>query len=97
MQMGDHLAALRLLALTLRDVGAAEAYATAHVPPSQYRELLQMVLSPGDGVEPYWEDACYLISALGASPLWPAAPAGCGDAVFIHPCPCCCCCRCRRA
>lgn len=31
------MAALRLLALTLHDVAAAEAYAQAHLPPSDYR------------------------------------------------------------
>ena len=36
-QLGDHMAALRLLALTLHDVAAAEAYARAHLPPSDYR------------------------------------------------------------
>ena len=64
-QMGDHLSALRLLALTLRDIAAAEAYATAHLPAAEYRTLLQLVLHPGPGVEPLYEDACDLITALG--------------------------------
>ncbi|GAB4818896.1 hypothetical protein N2152v2_005942 [Parachlorella kessleri] len=65
-QMGDHLSALRLLALTLRDIAAAEAYAIAHLPPAEYRTLLQLVLHPGPGVEPLYEDACYLVTALGS-------------------------------
>jgi hypothetical protein len=63
--MGDHLSALRLLSLTLRDIAAAEAYAKAHLPPAEYRTLLQLVLHPGPGVEPLYDDACYLITALG--------------------------------
>ena len=64
-QAGDHMAALRVLALTLRDVAAAEAYARAHLSPPDYRALLQLVLHPGPGLEPLWDDACYLIAALG--------------------------------
>lgn len=63
--MGDHMAALRTLALTLHDVAAAEAYARRHLAPPDYRALLHLVLDPGQGREPRWEDACYLISALG--------------------------------
>lgn len=44
--MGDHLSALRLLALVLRDIAAAEAYAIAHLPPSEYATLLQLVGAP---------------------------------------------------
>ncbi len=64
-QMGDHMAALRTLALTLHDVAAAEAYARAHLAPPDYRALLHLVLEPGPGREPRWTDACYLITALG--------------------------------
>ena len=66
LQVGDHMAAMRLLALTLHDVAAAEAYARAHLPPSDFRALLHLVLEPGPGLEPRWDDACYLITALGA-------------------------------
>lgn len=83
-QMGDHLSALRLLALTLRDITGAEAYATAHLPPSEYRTLLQLVLHPGPAVEPLYEEACHLITALGALPKAPGGslrscccPSGC--------------------
>ncbi|KAL4433059.1 hypothetical protein ABPG77_006486 [Micractinium sp. CCAP 211/92] len=64
-KMGDHMAALRTLALTLHDVAAAEAYARAHLAPPDYRALLHLVLEPGPGREPCWDDACYLITALG--------------------------------
>ena len=59
------MAALRLLALTMHDVVRAEAYARAHLPPSEYRALLALVLAPGGGQEPRYEDACYLVAALG--------------------------------
>lgn len=64
---GDHPAALRALALTLRDVGAAEAYAAARLPPGEHRLLLHLVLSPGGGEAPRWADACHVVAALGAS------------------------------
>ncbi|KAL4428207.1 hypothetical protein ABPG75_002296 [Micractinium tetrahymenae] len=64
-KMGDHMGALRTLALTLRNVAAAEAYARAHLAPPDYRALLHLVLGPGTGLEPRWDDACYLIAALG--------------------------------
>lgn len=64
-QVGDHMASLRVLALTLGDVAAAEAYARAHLAPPDYRALLHLVLEPGPGLEPRWDDACYLITALG--------------------------------
>jgi hypothetical protein len=59
------MAALRVLAVTLHDVEAAEAYARSHLAPKDYRALLHLVLEPGEGLEPRWEDACYLITALG--------------------------------
>jgi hypothetical protein len=59
------MAALRVLAVTLRDVAAAEAYARAHLAPADYRALLHLVLEPGPGLEPRYDDACYLITALG--------------------------------
>lgn len=70
------MAALRVLALTLRDVAAAEAYARAHLAPPQFRALLGLVLEPGPGLEPRWDDACYLLAALGAlrwGPGWALA------------------------
>ena len=70
--MGDHMAALRTLALTLHDVAAAEAYARAHLAPPDYRALLHIVLEPASGREPRWEDACYLITALGGGASQPA-------------------------
>ncbi|KAI3428666.1 hypothetical protein D9Q98_007489 [Chlorella vulgaris] len=64
-QAGDHMSALRLLALTLHDVAAAEAYARCWLVPGDYRALLHLVLEPGPGLEPRWGDACYLIASLG--------------------------------
>lgn len=64
-QMGDHLAALRVLCLALRDIAGAQAYATAFLPPQEYRTLLHVVLHPGGGREPLYEDATYLVTTLG--------------------------------
>lgn len=63
----DHVAALRVLALTLRDVGAAEAYAAALLPPSEHHLLLQLVLNPGGGAAPRWDDASHVVTALGGT------------------------------
>lgn len=62
------MSALRLLALTLHDVAAAEAYARCWLVPGDYRALLHLVLEPGPGLEPRWGDACYLIASLGEVP-----------------------------
>ena len=72
------MAALRVLALTLRDVAAAEAYARAFLPPAEHRVLLALVLDPGPGLQPMWEDAAYLVATLGAlrSASWQPRPPG---------------------
>lgn len=66
-RMGNHSATLRLLAVTLRDVGAAVCYASAFLPESDHRSLLHLLLRPGDGEEPRWEDACRVVAVLGSS------------------------------
>jgi len=50
-KMGDHDAALILLALYLRDVAAAEAYARTHLPPAQHSKLLDLLLNPAGVVD----------------------------------------------
>ena len=50
-KMGDHDAALILLALYLRDVAAAEAYARTHLPPDQQSKLLDLLLNPSGVVD----------------------------------------------
>lgn len=62
---GDHRLALRILAMTLRDVGAAIQYASAYLAPEQHVDLLHMLLRPEDGSTPRWEDACCVVSAMG--------------------------------
>ena len=74
-QLGDHMSAMRVLTLTLHDVAAAEAYARTHLAPGDYRALLHLVLEPGQGLDPRWEDACYLIAALGT--LWSSVTLPC--------------------
>jgi hypothetical protein len=66
-KVGNHLQALRTLAVTLRDVGSAVRYAAAYLPPTEHRTLLQLLLDPGNGIEPRWEDACRVVALLGAS------------------------------
>ncbi len=65
-QLGDHLAALRLLAVTLRDLRGAEVYCRDHAGVDGYSDLLAMVLRPGDGASPRYTEACHVISVAGA-------------------------------
>jgi hypothetical protein len=62
---GDHELALRILAITLHDIGAAIQYAAAFLAPQQHLGLLHMLLRPDNGGVPLWEDACSVVSALG--------------------------------
>ena len=64
-QLGDHMAALRILALTLQDMDAAESYCTQHMGPPGYLTLLGMLLHPGPGQEPLFVEACRLLAAQG--------------------------------
>ena len=66
-RMKDHHATLRILAVTLRDVGAAVCYASAFLPESDHRLLLHLLLRPGGGEQPRWEDACRVVAVLGSS------------------------------
>ena len=62
----EHDVAMRILALDLRDTSSAEAYARKYLPPERHQDLLALLLNPGEGHQPLWEDACWLITALGA-------------------------------
>lgn len=65
MQVGDHSAALRLLALTMGDVRAAEAYCEAHVGDAGYEALMEMLLRPSPGRSPLFAEACHLLANTG--------------------------------
>lgn len=86
------MAALRVLILELRDIVWAEAYARAHLPPSEYGALLRVVLNPGLHGEPRYADAVYLAAAMGerldATELLQALPPGmplCAAAGMLTP------------
>jgi len=64
-QAGGHQAALRILALVLGDIAAAEAYCREHLGPAGYRQLLGMLLAPGPGAPPMLPEACHLLAAAG--------------------------------
>lgn len=64
-QAGGHQAALRILALVLGDIAAAEAYCREHLGPAGYRQLLGMLLAPGPGAPPMLPEACHLMVAAG--------------------------------
>lgn len=64
--MGDHSAALRLLALTMADVRAAEAFCEATAGEEGYRALLDMLLRPGEGRAPLFAEACHLLANSSA-------------------------------
>ena len=63
--MGDHEAALRVLALYLGDIRAAEAYCEQHTGQAGYLALLSMLLAPGEGRAPLYTEACQLLAAQG--------------------------------
>ena len=67
MQVGDHLAALRILALVVGDMDAAEDYCGRHAGPDGYLTLLDMLLRPGDERSPLFAEACHLLAAQGES------------------------------
>lgn len=64
-QAGGHQAALRILALVLGDIVAAEAYCLEHLGPAGYRQLLGMLLAPGPGAPPMLPEACHLMATAG--------------------------------
>ena len=66
-QAGGHEAALRILALVIRDTAAAEAYCAAHLGPPGYVRLLDMLLAPALGAAPLLPDACHLLHSAGAA------------------------------
>lgn len=65
MQLGDHRAALRTLALTLGDIRLAEAYCARFTGRDGHLALLDLLLHPGDGRPPLYIEACHLLAAQG--------------------------------
>jgi len=67
----DHHAVLRWLAISLRDVDGAVAYAYAHLQSTDHRILLKMLLDPESASDsttsPQWEAAAYVVATLGGS------------------------------
>ena len=84
-QLGDHRAALRILALTLGDIRLAEAYCARFAGREGHLLLLDLLLHPGDERPPLYIEACHLLAAQGgpcarahlpASLMLPSACAG---------------------
>jgi hypothetical protein len=65
MQLEEHGAALRLLALVLCDIRLAEAYCARYAGPEGHAALLELLLRPGDSRPPLYADACHLLAAQG--------------------------------
>lgn len=68
MQLGDHRAALRTLALTLGDIRLAEAYCVRFTGHDGHLMLLDLLLHPGDERPPLYIEACHLLAAQGGDP-----------------------------
>ena len=68
-QLGDHGAALRVLALVLGDIRAAEAYCARWAGGEGHLALLDALLRPGDGRAPLYAEACHLLAAQGMRPM----------------------------
>ena len=71
-QVGNDAAALRILALELQDIVAAEQYCADHPSPdpaaqSSYMQLLDLLLHPGDGTQPMYTQACHLLGSQGTA------------------------------
>ncbi len=64
-QLEDHRAALRILALVLGDIRLAEAYCARWAGQQGYLSLLDMLLHPGHGRDPLYAEACHLLAAQG--------------------------------
>lgn len=68
-QLGDHRAALRTLALTLGDIRLAEAYCARFTGHDGHLLLLDLLLHPGDERPPLYLEACHLLAAQGSQQL----------------------------
>ena len=65
MQLGDHRAALRTLALKLGDIRLAETYCARFTGREGHMLLLDLLLHPGDERPPLYMEACHLLAAQG--------------------------------
>ena len=71
LQAGDDTAALRILAIELRDMVGAEQYCAQQASKggqASYALLLEMLLHPGQGRPPMLAQACHLLAAQGGHP-----------------------------
>ncbi|KAL3142970.1 hypothetical protein ABBQ38_003253 [Trebouxia sp. C0009 RCD-2024] len=69
-KVGDNTAALRILAIELQDMPAAEQYCAeqaARGGQASYALLLEMLLHPGQGRPPLLPQACHLLAAQGTT------------------------------
>ena len=69
LQAKQHQAALSLLALSMGDIIAAEAYCAQNAGHEGYLALLDMLLRPGNGQAPMYAEACHLLAAKGGRGL----------------------------
>ena len=68
LQVGDDAAALRILAIELQDMVAAEQYCAEHQSQdgqATYAVLMDMLLHPGSQRKPLLAQACHLLAAQG--------------------------------
>ncbi|GMH35213.1 hypothetical protein BSKO_03081 [Bryopsis sp. KO-2023] len=62
-RLSDHPKALRVLAVTLRDINGAIRYCKKHAGHEGFLALLEMLLRPGEGREPMYTEACQVLNA----------------------------------
>ena len=84
MQLGDHRAALRTLALTLGDIRLAEAYCARFTGREGHLLLLDLLLHPGDARPPLYIEACHLLAAQGGATA--CQPPPCSTALVQRGC-----------
>ena len=85
LQLGDHTAALRVLALELGDIRGAERYCQEQAGAQGRLALLRMLLAPGHGRAPLYAEACHLLAAPGTTARLPVP---CPGPACICPVPC---------
>jgi len=70
-KLGSHSAALRILAIRLKDTSAALKYCAKPGREGCHALLLRIFLTPGDGLEPMLHEACLLLGSSGGATLDP--------------------------
>ena len=82
-QVGDNAAALRILAIELQDMVAAEQYCAeqqAKGGKATHAVLMDMLLHPGNNRTPLLAQACHLLAAQGQLQL----ETNCYDSIHVH-------------